>query len=240
MKIIKRVLIVDDEPDLADSVAYEVADGGFEVATSSSGRRGLLKHRETPFDAIVSDIRMADGDGIGLMRAVKDGSPGQPIVVLMSAFTDLALESILSWGADAILAKPIELINLVATLKRLLTTPEERWQLKPGREHGDLTLTAQFASVPDAAARNLIRFGRGGFFCDAALLIAPTRRSVRFRLDFGDVVIEGLGMVVWQRRDGSGAAPGFGLEFEWLTEASIRWLCGYLAKERPIAYIPES
>jgi two-component system NtrC family sensor kinase len=66
-----RVLVVDDEPEIAELLrAYLEADG-YEVATAESGAVALALLAEARFDAIVSDLRMPDTDGAALWREVK-------------------------------------------------------------------------------------------------------------------------------------------------------------------------
>jgi two-component system NtrC family sensor kinase len=70
-----RVLVVDDEPEIADLVRAVLEGAGYEVATAESGSVALGLLEEARFDAIVSDVRMPDLDGAGLWRAVRERWP---------------------------------------------------------------------------------------------------------------------------------------------------------------------
>jgi PAS domain S-box-containing protein len=65
----RRVLVVDDEPEIADLVATALGQHGWSVDVAASGRAGLARVRETSYDLVVSDIRMADGSGEEFYRA---------------------------------------------------------------------------------------------------------------------------------------------------------------------------
>jgi CheY-like chemotaxis protein/two-component sensor histidine kinase len=70
-----RLLVVDDEAELADLMRAMLEGAGFEVATAESGAVALELLGEARFDAIVSDLRMPDMDGAGLWRAVRERHP---------------------------------------------------------------------------------------------------------------------------------------------------------------------
>ena len=70
-----RVLVVDDEAEVADLMRAVLESAGFDVATAESGAVALELLGEARFDAIVSDVRMPDIDGAALWRAVRDCQP---------------------------------------------------------------------------------------------------------------------------------------------------------------------
>jgi two-component system NtrC family sensor kinase len=70
-----RVLVVDDEPELADLMRDMLEGAGYDVATAESGAVALALLGEARFDAIVSDLRMPDMDGAGLWREVSTHHP---------------------------------------------------------------------------------------------------------------------------------------------------------------------
>ena len=70
-----RVLVVDDEPDIAELVRSLLEGAGYDVACADSGQVALEMLDTVRFDAIVSDLRMPDMDGAALWRAVRDRHP---------------------------------------------------------------------------------------------------------------------------------------------------------------------
>jgi PAS domain S-box-containing protein len=71
----ERVLVVDDEAEIADLMRAVLEGAGFDVATAESGAVALEMLAEARFDAIVSDVRMPDIDGAALWRAVREQHP---------------------------------------------------------------------------------------------------------------------------------------------------------------------
>jgi len=71
----QRVLVVDDDPDLADVMREMLEAAGYEVSTAESGAVALELLATARFDAIVSDLRMPDMDGAGLWREVSARHP---------------------------------------------------------------------------------------------------------------------------------------------------------------------
>ncbi len=71
-----RVLVIDDEPDIAALLADRLGRDGFTVSTATSGRRALDLAARQPFDAAVTDLRMPDMDGAALAEALAARRPG--------------------------------------------------------------------------------------------------------------------------------------------------------------------
>src|SRR6266481_9793013 len=80
-----RVLIVDDEPGLRQSLGLLLADAGYGVAAEGNGARALDRARAESFDVVLCDVRMPDMDGLAFLRAYK-GSGGTGLVIMMSAY----------------------------------------------------------------------------------------------------------------------------------------------------------
>lgn len=114
-----RILIVDDEEDLLDLLREEFERSGCDVATSRSGHAALqLLEREEPsaFHAVISDIRMPDGDGIFLLDAIRKRDSAIPAVFLMTGYSDLDRCEILAKGALDLIEKPFQIPSLVSEI----------------------------------------------------------------------------------------------------------------------------
>lgn len=118
----KRLLIVDDEPNLLRAVAACLKAGDYEVSTARSGREALLQLAEYVPDLIVSDIRMPGMDGYQLARQLR-GSPRTALVpiVFLTAKDETAdrIEGFRA-GIDAYLTKPFEPEELIAVVNGIL------------------------------------------------------------------------------------------------------------------------
>ena len=80
-----RVLVVDDEPSIRESLADALTEQGFVVRVATDGRRALDVLAEEPPDILLADVRMPVLDGIGLLRAVRAQAPNVD-VIMMTAF----------------------------------------------------------------------------------------------------------------------------------------------------------
>jgi two-component system response regulator HydG len=115
-----HVLVVDDEREMADMLADGLADRGYDAVAAGSTDEALRHLREDPFDALVTDLRMPQGDGLELMAAARKLVPDLPVIV-MTAYgaIDSAIESVRR-GASHYLVKPFKLEELALFLDRLL------------------------------------------------------------------------------------------------------------------------
>ncbi len=113
-----RVLVVDDERLLLDTAARILRSNGYETHTASNGREAAALLGGNAFDAIVSDIRMPEMDGLQLLRLVRERDSDVP-VVLMTASPDLntAMEAV-SLGAFQYLLKPFAMEDLMKVVAR--------------------------------------------------------------------------------------------------------------------------
>ncbi len=117
-----RLLVVDDEPELADLMRQMLEGAGFEVATAESGAVALELLGEARFDAIVSDLRMPDMDGAALWRAVRERHPALARRMLFVTGDTLSpgAERFLAESRCASLDKPFARDDLVGRVHELL------------------------------------------------------------------------------------------------------------------------
>jgi two-component system response regulator HydG len=110
-----RVLIVDDNLEMASTIAEYLEANGFEAEPAGSGAEGIARFSAAPADAVLTDLRMADVDGMDLLAAVKKLDPQVPVVV-MTAFgaIDTAVEAI-QRGAYHYVTKPFRM-DVIRTL----------------------------------------------------------------------------------------------------------------------------
>jgi CheY-like chemotaxis protein len=77
-----RILVVDDDPAVAEMMARALARHGYQVETTDSPDEALAKFAEQPCDAAVLDLVMPHRDGIDLARALRARAPGLPVAIL--------------------------------------------------------------------------------------------------------------------------------------------------------------
>jgi putative nucleotidyltransferase with HDIG domain len=118
---VERILVVDDEEAIREIVCSMLAAAHYKCAQASSGQKALaLLESGEEFELMLSDLMMADLDGIGLLERTKEKYPDMP-VVMVTAVHDIsvALKAIRD-GAYDYLLKPFEREQLLATVRRAL------------------------------------------------------------------------------------------------------------------------
>jgi len=126
MLMSKRLLVVDDEPNLLRAVAACLKTEGYEVTTARSGREALMQLAEAVPDLVVSDIRMPGMDGYQLARQLR-GSPRTALVpIVFLTAKDATADRIEGFraGIDAYLTKPFEPEELIAVVNGILSRVE--------------------------------------------------------------------------------------------------------------------
>lgn len=118
----KRILIIDDEPDMAKIAGDLLTDAGYSVSIFNHPVQGLKEVRANPPDLLLLDIRMPDKDGFEVLRELKADvkTKGVPVVMVSvkSDETDVVIG--LEMGADDYIAKPFRKRELTARIKAVL------------------------------------------------------------------------------------------------------------------------
>ncbi len=114
-----RVLVVEDEPDMAESLAWGLTAEGYVVDVASNGVDGLWKARETSPDVIILDVMLPGMDGYQVCRTLREQGRWTPILMLTAMDEDLDHAEGLDSGADDYLAKPFSYPVLLAHLRSL-------------------------------------------------------------------------------------------------------------------------
>jgi two-component system response regulator HydG len=124
------ILIADDQMEMSRTLADGLSDGGFVTVPTGSGKRAIELLREEPFDAVITDLRMPDVDGLAVLEASRRLDPDRP-VIMMTAFSaiETAVESIRR-GAYHYLTKPFKTDELILFLRRALDERAVRREAK--------------------------------------------------------------------------------------------------------------
>ncbi|MBN2126004.1 MAG: response regulator [Deltaproteobacteria bacterium] len=126
-----KVLVIDDEQIVLDSVCRILADSGMEVDVSLSGRDGLAMALERPYDIVLTDIRMADLGGMVVLRDIKRAKPTLPVVMITGYASVRSAVQAMKLGAADYLEKPFtpeELTGTVASAMQDAGTREPEGQ----------------------------------------------------------------------------------------------------------------
>lgn len=114
-----RILIVEDDHLLLNTLKFDLESEGFEIITASSYREGLDAVNSSSFDLAILDINLPDGDGFNICREIK-ASSNTPVVFLTAR--DLEIDEIKGFdlGADDYITKPFSLKLFKKRIKAIL------------------------------------------------------------------------------------------------------------------------
>ena len=118
----KKILIVDDEPEIIDLLEMRLNRYGYKIITAFDGMEGLEKARKEIPDLIILDVMMPRMDGYSVCRMLKYDEKYKkiPIIIFTSRSQEADKVTGKEVGADAYVPKPFEPDHLVKEVKRLL------------------------------------------------------------------------------------------------------------------------
>ena len=118
----KRILVVDDEKDITDTLRFRLEANGYEVVTAYDGQDGLNKAKTVSPDLIVLDLMLPKIDGYKVCRMLKFDETYKhiPIILFTARVQESDRQTGVKVGADAYITKPFEASILLAKIKELL------------------------------------------------------------------------------------------------------------------------
>jgi len=144
-----RILVVDDEANLRQTVARVLQRAGFEVTTAASGKEGLTLLSQQAFDLVYMDIRMPDMNGLETLQAINTNYPKLP-VILFTGQPDLnSAVSALREGALDYLQKPLKPELIIERAKTVLLNLERERRKKELQTQIE-TLQAELRNLENA------------------------------------------------------------------------------------------
>ncbi len=116
----KKVLVIEDNPDNLKLITYALRRRGFEVISAETGEAGIeLAMREEPF-FIIMDIGLPGIDGLETTRRIRISDPGTPIIALTSYAMAGDREKILAAGCNGYFEKPIDPLTIVGKMLEIV------------------------------------------------------------------------------------------------------------------------
>ena len=117
-----RVLVVDDEAEIAELVAEHLRRDGLTVEVVASGRKALLRLQSERFDVVVSDLRMPDLDGPSLVAALREHHPelARRVVLITGDALGAELNEAIRDADLPVLEKPLDIAALRGQVRRML------------------------------------------------------------------------------------------------------------------------
>jgi DNA-binding NtrC family response regulator len=121
MNMLKKILIIDDEPIIRTVVKRILHNElGYTVTLAQSGQEGIEKFRKTDFDLILLDIRMPDIDGLDVLTDILESKPEQRVIIITGYYTKETKEKAEQRGVCAFIEKPFTPFHLLETVKNAL------------------------------------------------------------------------------------------------------------------------
>jgi DNA-binding response OmpR family regulator len=115
----RRILVVEDNPDLADLVTLNLRDEGYAVENIGDGSLALAKLQAEPYDLVILDLMLPGMDGLMLCNQLRNRPDYLPILMLTAKSTELDRVLGLEVGADDYVTKPFSIRELMARVKAL-------------------------------------------------------------------------------------------------------------------------
>jgi len=116
----KRVLVVDDDPDILRVFKSILEKEGYEVETAETGSAALEKIKNEKFNLCLIDVRLPDMDGTELLKMTNDF---ETIKIIVTGFSSNEVgKKAADYGADDFLVKPVKAEELIATVRDRLVT----------------------------------------------------------------------------------------------------------------------
>ena len=112
-----RILIVDDNKQIREIVSKILAYLGYDVAEAKDGKEGFGLFLHRPFNLVITDLSIPEGDGMSLAFSIKKKSPQTPVILM----TGHPSETIEKGPVDCIMHKPFTWVDLEKTVQMFLS-----------------------------------------------------------------------------------------------------------------------
>lgn len=147
----KRLLLIEDDPNVVNFIRKGLAEEGYEVSVALDGKTGL-DMATADFDLVILDIMLPDKNGLEVCRDLRTANIHTPVLFLTALGTAENIAHGLNSGADDYLVKPFKFIELSARVKALLRRTEKTTETRYGSQSdvysiGDLTVDDRAKTV---------------------------------------------------------------------------------------------
>jgi CheY-like chemotaxis protein len=228
------VLVVDDEDLLRNALVFQFKREGFNVMSASNGKEAFEIIKKNKIDAVISDVQMPGGNGIDLLKDVKNYDAEIPVLVFITAFADLTDAEAYDLGADAIFTKPFDRKVLVKCIKDAISPTGRDWNNNPDEVMSQKEISGEYKISP----------GRGGVFVamDSPQFVVGSiiNLALKTNLEGFETYLKGKACVRWVRLDVSKGPIGVGLEFIHLEEEGLAVYKNWLETHKVKPFIPIS
>ena len=123
--MMKKILVIDDDPDICLLLQRFLKRHDFEVVAVNSGTSGLATLEKEAFDVVLTDFRLGDMEGSAVLQSIKAQSPTLPVIVI-TGYSDIRMAvNVIKLGAFDYITKPLFPDEILLTIKRALDAPKQ-------------------------------------------------------------------------------------------------------------------
>jgi len=126
--VIKRILLVDDERSIRESLSKILGAENYEVVLAENGHEAIEKHGAQRIDLLILDLNMPVKNGWDTLEWLVKIDPVLPVVIITGRSNERALAE--TAGADALMEKPLDVPLLLQTIRELMDEPMESVRAK--------------------------------------------------------------------------------------------------------------
>jgi DNA-binding NtrC family response regulator len=114
------VLIIDDEPSVADALKVILDDNGYEAVVALTGREGLEQAGCRQFDLTITDLQLPDISGLEVLASIREMNPNHRVIIITAYSSHDVITKAADGGAVTVLAKPFLPSDILTLLKEVL------------------------------------------------------------------------------------------------------------------------
>lgn len=240
-----NVLILDDEPDLASTVAEVLSQRGLKTWAINDPKDIEQIVNQKKIDFIFSDIQMHPLDGFQALKALRANYPYRPLALFMTGYSKYLSEDVIKLGAIGIIEKPLDFNKVYETIMQHFL-----YDIHEGNRSLRIPLKEYTAQIPDLGECKLVNLGYGGVFIgleESALaknenLVPNSEIKFQFQLGALSPVINTRGLIMWKRPRATGpdSPAGIGVRFIELDPTFQEEIENFVRYKKISSFIPTS
>jgi phosphate regulon transcriptional regulator PhoB len=145
----RKILVVDDEPDIVELVSYNLQKEGFVVSSASDGEEAIARINRERFDFIILDLMLPGMSGMEICRVLRNDPKTKDLPVIMLTAKGEEVDKILGLevGADDYLTKPFSPRELIARIRAVIRRTSGKKEDEKVIRIGDLTINKETYTV---------------------------------------------------------------------------------------------
>jgi Response regulators consisting of a CheY-like receiver domain and a winged-helix DNA-binding domain len=124
----KKILLVEDDQDIATLLRLNLQDEGYQIVHEADGTQALIQLEKTVWDAVILDLMLPGVDGLEICRRIRQMTRYLPVIIISARTSETHRVLGLEMGADDYLPKPFSVLELIARVKALFRRQEAMGQ----------------------------------------------------------------------------------------------------------------